>query len=97
MIDQSLRLDRFAVEATDPKTAVILLDVVLGHGAHPNPAAELASVIAAAGTPVVVSLIGARADPQDFNEQASVLQNAGAHVFTSNAQATRFACGLITR
>src|SRR5439155_117946 len=78
MIDQSLRLDRFAVEAADPATAVILLDVVLGHGAHPDPARELAPAIAAAGTPVVVSLIGARADPQDFNEQASMLQKAGA-------------------
>ncbi len=95
MIDQSLRLDRFAVEAADPAIAVILLDVVLGHGAHPDPARELAPAIAAAGTPVVVSLIGARADPQDFNEQASMLQKAGAHVFTSNAQAARFACGLI--
>jgi FdrA protein len=97
MIDQSLRLDRFAVEAADPTTAVILLDVVLGHGAHPHPARELAPAFAAAELPVVVSLIGARADPQDFNEQASMLQKAGAHVFTSNAQAARFACGLITR
>ena len=97
MIDQSLRLDRFAVEAADPTTAVILLDVVLGHGAHPDPARELAPAFAAAELPVVVSLIGAHADPQDFNEQASVLQKAGAHVFTSNAQAARFACGLISR
>ncbi len=97
MIDQSLRLDRFAVEAADPTTAVILLDIVLGHGAHPDPARELAPAIASAPVPVVVSLIGARADPQDFNEQASMLQKAGAHVFTSNAQAARFACGLITR
>ena len=42
MIDQRLRLDRLAAEAADPATAVIMLDVVLGHGAHPDPAAELA-------------------------------------------------------
>lgn len=100
MIDQSLRLERLAVEAADPATAVILLDVVLGHGAHPDPAAELAPAIAAAlargdargDLAVVVSLIGAKGDPQDRTAQARALNDAGAHVFTSNAQATRFAC-----
>ncbi len=48
MIDQRLRLDRLAAEAADPGTAVIMLDVVLGHGAHPDPAAEIAPAIAAA-------------------------------------------------
>ena len=76
---------------------MILLDVVLGHGAHPDPAGELAPAIAAVGddVAVVVSLVGAKADPQDLTEQAEALQSAGAHVFTSNAQAARFACDLI--
>jgi FdrA protein len=97
MIDQSLRLARLATAAADPSTAVLLLDVVLGHGAHPNPAAELAPAIAAAGASVavVVALIGAKGDPQDLVAQAEALQAAGAHVFTSNAQAARFACDLI--
>jgi FdrA protein len=97
MIDQSLRLDRLAREAQDPSTSVILLDVVLGHGAHPDPAAELAPAIAAVGDDiaVVATLIGAKADPQDLNTQAAALQSAGAHVYTSNAQAARFACDLI--
>jgi FdrA protein len=44
---------------------------------------------------VVVSLIGTRADPQDLDAQAAVLQHAGAHVFASNAQAARFAGRLV--
>ena len=48
MIDQRLRLDRLAAEAADPATAVLMLDVVLGHGAHPDPAAEIALAITAA-------------------------------------------------
>src|SRR5262249_52329301 len=48
MIDQTLRLERLAAGASDPATAVILLDVVLGHGAHPDPASELGPAIAAA-------------------------------------------------
>jgi FdrA protein len=76
---------------------VILLDVVLGHAAHPDPAAELAPAIAEVGddVAVVVALIGAKADPQDLNRQAAALQSAGAHVYTSNAHAARFACELI--
>jgi FdrA protein len=99
MIDQSLRLERLAAEAADPATAVILLDVVLGHGAHPDPASELAPAIAAArvrgGVAVVTSLIGAASDPQDLARQAAALQSAGAHVFGSNAAAARFACDLV--
>jgi FdrA protein len=97
MIDQSLRLDRLGVEAADPGTAVILLDVVLGHGSNADPAGELAPLIEAAGVPVVVSLVGTKADPQGLDAQAATLQQAGAHVFASNAQAARFACDLVGR
>ncbi len=99
MIDQSLRLARLHLEADDPNAGVLLLDVVLGHGAHPDPAAELAPAIAAARSrrpvPVVVTLVGAKRDPQDLLGQARALQAAGAHVFTSNAQAALHACTLI--
>lgn len=96
MIDPSLRLERLAAYGTDPRTAVLLLDVVLGHGAHPDPAAELAPVIAELDGPaLVVSLIGAKGDPQDLSAQAAALRGAGAHVFVSNAAAARFACDLI--
>lgn len=103
MIDQRLRLDRLAGEAAGQRTAVIMLDVVLGYGAHPDPAADLAPAIAAARAaararghdlPVVVSLIGTKSDPQDLPGQAQKLAGAGAHVFASNAQAARFACDL---
>ncbi len=103
MIDQRLRLDRLAAEAADPGVSVIMLDVVLGHGAHPDPATELAPAITAAlaghergDLAVVVSLIGARSDPQGLAGQATALAAAGAHVFASNAQAARFACELAT-
>jgi FdrA protein len=96
MIDQTLRLDRFVTEAGDPATAVILLDVVLGYGAHLNPAAEFAAAIDAvpAEVAVVASVIGSRTDVQDVSGQARILHDAGAHVFTSNAEAARFACEL---
>jgi FdrA protein len=99
MIDQRLRLDHFAAEAADPATAVIMLDVVLGYGSHPDPAAEIAQNVAAAKSArdidVVISLIGSEADPQGLAAQAAALSQAGAHVFASNAQAARFACDLL--
>ncbi|HEX9065958.1 MAG TPA: FdrA family protein [Streptosporangiaceae bacterium] len=101
MIDLRLRLDRLAAETAHPQTEVILLDVVLGYGAHPDPAAEFAPAVRRAvrerGLPVVVSLIGARSDPQDVGRQASLLAGAGARVYGSNAAAARFACDLIDR
>ena len=99
MIDLRPRLDRLAAEAAGPVAGVILLDVVLGYGAHPDPAAEFAPAISAAlaASPelaIVVSLIGARSDPQDPGRQASLLAAVGAHVFASNAAAARFASDL---
>jgi hypothetical protein len=100
MIDPSLRSERIATEAADPGCGVLLLDLVLGHGAHPDPAPELAEVVRAArqtaaaderDLPVVVSLTGTAADPQDLTRTAEALAQAGAHVFLSNAQATRHA------
>lgn len=100
MIDPSLRLERLASEAADPGTAVVLLDVVLGHGAHPDPAAELVPAVSAAitsGVQVVIALVGSRGDPQDVSAQAQSLAAAGAAVFASNAAAARHAVGLVAR
>jgi FdrA protein len=97
MIDPGLRNERFRREAADPETGVVLLDVVLGYGAHPDPAGELAPLIeqALAGRPgglsVVVALCGAAADPQGLDTQADTLRAAGALVTRSTAQAARLA------
>jgi FdrA protein len=97
MIDPGLRNERFRREAADPETGVVLLDVVLGYGAHPDPAGELAPLVerALAGRPgglsVVVALCGAAADPQGLEGQAAALRAAGALVTRSSAQAARLA------
>jgi FdrA protein len=95
MIDPTLRLQRLHRELEDPDCAVVLLDVVLGNGAHPDPAAELATVIAGSGTPVEVSLVGTRDDPQGLEDTASRLVAAGAIVHASNSAATREALALV--
>ncbi|HET6563258.1 MAG TPA: FdrA family protein [Marmoricola sp.] len=101
MIDPTLRLEHLARLAADPATGVLLLDVVLGHGAEPDPAALLAPAvsraIAAAGRPlpVVVACVGTDHDPQGLTRQASALAAAGAEVHLSNAQAARRAVELV--
>jgi FdrA protein len=105
MIDHSLRLARLAREAERPGNHVILLDVVLGHGADPDPATAIAPAIRMAQDratdrgdrlEVVVSLCGTRDDPQDLQRQANRLADAGAVVHLSNARAARAAVGLVS-
>jgi succinyl-CoA synthetase alpha subunit len=106
MIDQTLRRERILQEAADPEVAVILFDVVLGYGAHPDPAPELAvaleqarAVVAAAGREValVASVCGTAGDPQDLARQEAVLKNAGVLLAESNAQALRLAAAIARR
>jgi FdrA protein len=82
MIDHRLRLD-----AIRRARGLVYLDVVLGHGAHPDPAAELAPALA--GRPAVVALIGAPADPQGLALQRAAFEAAGARVHLSNSHAAR--------
>ena len=106
MIDQRCRLDRIAGRGRRPDAAaVLLLDVVLGHGAHPDPAAELAPAIAAAVAAAATAAGSSRSscrcaapsdDPQDLRRQAEALHAAGASVFLSNAAAARHAVALVS-
>ncbi|NED93958.1 FdrA family protein [Phytoactinopolyspora alkaliphila] len=104
MIDGSLRAERILAEAADASCGVLMLDVVLGHGAHPDPAAELAPAIEQARhraraekreLAVLVSLVGTAADPQGLDQQAERLAEAGAAVHLSNAAAARHAVSLL--
>jgi len=105
MIDPSLRMERIAAEAADPTCGVLLLDLVLGHGSHADPAGDLADAIRAAriqahgegrALPVVVSLTGTDADPQRYARTAETLAGAGASVFLSNAAAARHAVSALS-
>jgi FdrA protein len=95
MIDPTMRLEAIGDLAARREPAVLLLDVVLGYGAEPDPAATLAPALRAAGLPAVVALIGTEADPQCWSRQADALAGAGAAVYASNAAATRHALDLL--
>jgi len=93
MIDNDLRIRRIKQEAADPEVGMILLDVVLGEGSHPNPASELAPVIQEVydkKIEVVVIVIGTDDDPQNLESQIGRLKEAGAIVFRTVAEAVEY-------
>ena len=106
MIDHRLRNERMVREARDPEVAVILFDVVLGYGSHPDPAAEMAPAIAAARAAAakrkrriafVGSVCGTEADPQGLARQEAALAKAGVILGSSNAEAVRIAAAIAKR
>lgn len=105
MIDNSLRLRRLLQEAADPRVGVIVMDVVLGYGAHPDPAAEIAPAIARAQAaaqakgrqlPIVLSVTGTELDPQGNARQANRLRSSGAQICRSNAAAAQLAARVVS-
>jgi FdrA protein len=103
MIDNELRIRRLLQEAQDPQVAVIMLDVVIGYGAHPDPGLELGKAVeqvrvsarkAGRELLVVASVTGTEGDPQGFDHTISTLEDAGAIVCNSNAAAA-FLTGMI--
>lgn len=100
MIDLRLRQERIMKEAADPEVAVILLDVVIGYGAHDNPGGELAGTIKKAKQvasdqgrylTVIAHVCGTEGDPQGLSRQESLLREAGVIVMPTNAQAAHLA------
>jgi FdrA protein len=95
MIDNDLRIRRLRQEANDPEVAVIMFDVVIGYGAHPDPASELGPAIRQARQQakreliIVASVTGTEHDPQRLSAQVAALRAAGAIVCDSNAAAAK--------
>jgi FdrA protein len=100
MIDPAARREIMLEQAFGADIAAVLLDVVLGHGSHPDPAGEIAGTcadIVAGGAAVVCYVLGARADQQGFDRQRATLAEAGAIVSESTAQAARIAATIALR
>jgi FdrA protein len=106
MIDHRLRNERMLQEAGDPAVALILLDVVLGFGAHADPAAAMLPAIGDARAiaererrqiAFVGFICGTESDPQGLARQKTMLQEAGVILARSNAHAARTAAAIVSR
>jgi FdrA protein len=78
-----------------------VVDVVLGYGSHPDPAALLAPACAAlrgpAGPRVIVYLLGTDGDPQDLARQRAAFEETGAVVAPTGARAALAAAAIVRR
>ena len=100
MIDPSVRDEALRAALQDPSIAVILVDLVIGYGAHADPAGYLAEVVAGRGknAPLIVgSVCGTEQDPQVRSAQIKRLQDAGILVAPSNEDACTLALALVSR
>lgn len=105
MMDNDLRLRRLFKEAEDPEASILLLDIILGAGAHPDPASELAPALAriretatqdGRSLEIMAIVVGTDADPQDVDHQVNQLQKAGVEVFSDTTGAVEYVSQRLT-
>ncbi len=102
MIDPEARIEFILAAGREADVAVVLIDVVLGHGSHPDPAGALAPACAdvhagGAGPQVVAYVLGTDQDPQGYAGQRARLAAAGCVVTATAAQASRAAAAIALR
>ena len=106
MIDPSIRAERIAKEMEDPEVACLLLDFVLGYGAHEDPCGSILKTLKQAKNkamkrggylPVVTSITGTEGDAQNREKQRKKLESMGCVVMPSNVQAARLALQIIRK
>lgn len=104
MIDPDVRIRKIKEYSKDADTGIILLDVVLGYGSHPDMVNALLPTIKEALAQAeheqrslyfVASVCGTQGDPQNYDKSVSDLKEAGVLVETSNARAVRLALRLM--
>lgn len=104
MIDPRVRTEMILRAGSVPDVGVILLDLVLGKGSHENPAEPMAAAVKEArritaqqgrSPAFLASIVGTTRDPQDLAGQKAQLEEAGIEVFSTNADAARYAALLV--
>ncbi|TMH25780.1 MAG: oxidoreductase, partial [Betaproteobacteria bacterium] len=96
MIEPELRNEHIVRAAADPAVGVLLFDVMLGYGAHADPAGVLIAALKGAQKPAIASVTGTEQDPQRWSLQVAALRAAGVHVTPSNAHAAMLAASVVS-
>jgi FdrA protein len=102
MIDPEARIEHLRTEGARPDVAVVLLDVVLGHGSHADPADLFADVCSelrdgGRGPAIVAYVLGTANDPQGLARQQGLLREAGCIVPPTAGRAALAAAALAAR
>ena len=99
MIEPAVREEPLRAAMKDPSVGLILVDVVLGFGAHPDPAGQLVEILSRipdqGGCAVIASVTGTEQDPQGYSAQVETLRHVGITVAACNADAASLAVGLL--
>lgn len=104
MIDGTHRRKRILQESKDPHVAVLLIDIILGYNASPDPVGDILEAAIEAKQLaqnrgdylcVVASVCGTDEDFQDKILQVEMLEQAEVIVFDSNAKAALFCTRLL--
>ena len=99
MINPEIRREPLAAALADSTVGVVLIDIVIGYGSHPDPAGQLAEMLRTMqGTDcptIIASVTGTEQDPQVRSSQINTLQAAGIYVAGSNADAAIAALNLL--
>ncbi len=103
MIEPQVRVSPFEEALNDSTVAVILLDVVLGYGAHDNPAQPVVDTMNSLATtnndrPIVIaSVCGTDSDPQGLQQQRAALIEGGIILCDCNSAAAELAAAIINQ
>ena len=102
MIEPSLRNDWIIKAAKTPSTRVLLLDFVLGYGAHPQAVEESLDALKEAfeltadrSFDVVAYVCATDKDKQGLHTSVSALESIGVHVVNSNLEACKKVANLM--
>ncbi|MGK0606847.1 acyl-CoA synthetase FdrA [Enterococcus gilvus] len=99
MIDPEVRVKKIKEYAQDSSTGILLVDIVLGYGAHEDMVGALLPAIKDAQElnpelQVVATVVGTDKDPQNYQEAVQRLQEQHVLVAESNAKAVQLALRL---
>ncbi len=104
MIDPENRIEMIEKSVNDPKTAVIMIDNVIGNGGHEDMASELAPTIKrilnsarqeGRELAVLATVVGTAQDIQGYDKQIDTLKESGAIICKTNDQMVRTAIQLV--
>ncbi len=97
MIAPAARNALVSAALADPAVAVVLIDLVIGHGAHDDPAGIVAGLgpFPEDGPAVIASVTGTDRDPQNRARQVAILRAANVTVADSNSAACALAAARI--
>ncbi|MFH1452651.1 MAG: acyl-CoA synthetase FdrA [Armatimonadota bacterium] len=100
MIDPVSRNERMLADKDLDNIRIIILDVMLGYGSHPDPAGELVKAVTTIRDEAnkknihitfLAEVCGTEDDPQKYSDQKKILEDAGIIVMPTNAEMVKLA------